>query len=1073
MFARAPLFLLLLLVLPIRFAAAQTPELEHFEKSVRPVFVRSCQGCHGAKLEHAGLRLDSRAALLKGGVSGPAVTPGDPQNSLLVQAIRHQRSKMPLGGAPLPAEQIQAIEQWVKSGAPWPQDANAAAAPKSIRERAREYWALQPVVKPSLPPVVRRDWARTPVDTFILAALEKAKLTPAVPADRATLLRRVTFDLTGLPPKPEELLAFEQDASPNAFGKVVDRLLRSPRYGEHWARHWMDLVRYAESHGSQGDFDLPYAWRYRDYLIRALNRDVPYDQLIREHLAGDLLATPRRNEEEHLNESVLGTAHLRMVEYGYVPVDALDDQFKVVDNQIDVISKAFQGLTVSCARCHDHKFDPITQKDFYALYGVLASSRHGQVVIDTPEHLNRHRDELTGLRTSVRGELARLWRTAKPDLSAELPPPAPPPAAPGKPPADPLKPDYGPLQLWRELKNTAAGEPFRAAWQQAVEKLQTDLAARREFNTKGGFRRIWNLTQPADYAAWFRSGNGLPAQPAAAGEFAIVAEGDRVVNGIYPAGAYSHLLSAKHSGVLQSPRFRIDSDSISIRALGGNLAWARVVVENYALGNGGIFPAVTLGDDTMRWLRFDTKYRRGAHAYIEFAVYEDRARLAGNGPTDGRSHFGAAEVVFHDGAAPPKEETSAVSLLLEGPAPESAAQLSERYLAVLRRCVEAWDAGRLSAEETAFLDFFVRNGLLPNSVKQAPAALSTLLSRYRKLESEVPTPRRVPGALAGTAFDQPLFVRGNHMQPGPPVPRRYLEALGGPECDSPRSGRKELAEAIASPANPLTARVMVNRIWHHLFGRGIVRTVDNFGRNGEKPSHPELLDYLAARFVEEGWSVKAMIRLLVSSSVYQLSSQASPAAARTDSGNVLLQHARWRRLPAESIRDSLLAVSGDLDPALYGPGIDVYYTGKTEGGGKVGPLDGARRRSVYQRIKRNAQNPFLEVFDAPKPTSTRGQRDSTNVPAQSLTMLNDPYVIEQASRWAGRIVADGGTSARDRVERMFRRALGRPATAAEVSASLAYLTASGRSEGELLADGGVWQDFAHSLFNLKEFLYLR
>ena len=1054
-------------------AVAQSPEFEHFEKNVRPVLVRSCQGCHGAKLEHAGLRLDSRAALLKGGVSGPAITPGDPQNSRLVQAIRHQRSKMPLGGTPLPADQIQAIEQWVKSGAPWPQDANAAATPKSIRERAKEYWALRPVVKPSLPPVVRRDWVRTPVDTFILAALEKAKLSPALPADRATLLRRVTFDLTGLPPKPEELLAFEKDPSPNAFAQVVERLLRSPRFGEHWARHWMDLVRYAESHGSQGDFDLPYAWRYRDYLIRALNHDVPYDQLIREHLAGDLIANPRRNAQEHINESTLGTAHLRMVEYGYVPVDALDDQFKVVDNQIDVISKAFQGLTVSCARCHDHKFDPITQKDFYALYGVLASSRHGQVVIDTPDHLNRHREELARLRTALRGELVRVWREAKPELSADLPPPPAPLPAPGKPAAEPPKPDYGPLALWRELKDTAAGEAFRTAWQGATKKLQTDLAARREFNAQGGFRRIWNLEQPVDYATWFRSGNGLPAQPSAAGEFFVIPEGDRMVNGIYPAGVYSHLLSAKHSGVLQSPRFRIDTDSISIRALGGNLAWARVVVENYALGNGGIFPALTLGDDTMRWLRFDTKYRRGAHAYIEFAVYEDRARLAGNGPIDGRSHFGAAEVVFHDGAAPPKEETSAVSLLLDGPAPESAAQLSERYTAILRRCVDAWSAGTLTAVEAAFLDFFVRHGLLPNTLKQMPASAAALISRYRTLEAEVPVPRRVPGTMAGTAFDQPLFLRGNHMQPGPTVPRRYLEALGSPDCESPQSGRQELAEAIASPANPLTARVMVNRIWHHLFGRGIVRTVDNFGRNGEKPTHPELLDYLAARFVEERWSIKAMIRLLVTSSVYQLSAQPSAAAAQTDSGNILLQHARWRRLTAESLRDSILAVTGDLDAKLYGPGIDVYYTGKTEGGGKVGPLDGARRRSVYQRIKRNAQNPLLEVFDAPKPTSTRGQRDSTNVPAQSLAMLNDPFVIEQASRWAERILADGGTSVRDRVQRMFLRALGRPATAAELTASLDYLASPGRSDAELLGQREVWRDFAHSLFNLKEFLYLR
>jgi hypothetical protein len=266
---------------------------------------------------------------------------------------------------------------------------------------------------------------------------------------------------------------------------------------------------------------------------------------------------------------------------------------------------------------------------------------------------------------------------------------------------------------------------------------------------------------------------------------------------------------------------------------------------------------------------------------------------------------------------------------------------------------------------------------------------------------------------------------------------------------------------------------MVNRIWHHLFGRGIVSTVDNFGRNGAKPTHPELLDYLASRFVEEGWSIKAMIRLLVTSNVYQLSSQPSAEAIRADSANILLQHARTRRLTAESIRDSILSISGELDTKMYGPGIEVYYTGKSEGGGKVGPLDGARRRSVYQRIRRNTQNPFLEVFDAPTPTSTRGQRDTTNVPAQSLTMLNDPFVIDQASKWASRIVADGGLSSRDRVERMFRRALGRSATSEEISASLDYLTSSGGEEAELLSSQQAWQDFAHSIFNLKEFLYLR
>ena len=329
-----------LLFLPVVLVASawgQSPDLEFFEKNVRPVLVEKCQGCHGPTTEHSGLRVDSRAALLKGGARGPSLVPGQPEGSLLLRAIRHEELKMPLGGK-LSPEQIRAFTTWIENGAAWPAEIAVRATTKSMQERAREYWAFQPVSKPTLPNVSQRDWPRTAIDFFVLSALEKSKLTPAAPADRPSLIRRVTFDLTGLPPKPEEVSAFLADPSPQAFEKVVDRLLQSPRFGEQWARHWMDLVRYSESHGSQGDFDLPFAWRYRDYLIRALNQDVPYDQLVREHLAGDLLAQPRINRDENVNESVIGTAHFRMVEYGYVPVDALDDQFKVVDNQIDVIS---------------------------------------------------------------------------------------------------------------------------------------------------------------------------------------------------------------------------------------------------------------------------------------------------------------------------------------------------------------------------------------------------------------------------------------------------------------------------------------------------------------------------------------------------------------------------------------------------------------------------------------------------------------------------------------------------------------------------------------------------------------
>jgi hypothetical protein len=388
--------------------------------------------------------------------------------------------------------------------------------------------------------------------------------------------------------------------------------------------------------------------------------------------------------------------------------------------------------------------------------------------------------------------------------------------------------------------------------------------------------------------------------------------------------------------------------------------------------------------------------------------------------------------------------------------------------------VQHWREGKLSDEELAFLDSFVRRDLLPASLPRLPQ-LKESVATYRRLEAEIPVPRRAPGVHEAAAFDQPLFVRGQITQPVEGVPRRFLEMFDDRPFPTELSGRLELAAKVASPANPLTARVMVNRVWHHLFGRGLVGTVDNFGRLGEKPTHPELLDYLAARFVEHGWSIKETIRFLVTSRAFQQTAVASDDARRIDPGNELLSHANVRRLEAEAIRDAVLATSGQLDPKMYGPGVNVYFVAKTEGGGPKGPLDGDRRRSIYQRIRRNAANPFLEAFDAPKPMSTRGKRDVTNVPAQSLTLLNDPFIIDQSVQWSKTLVTNGG-GADERVRAMFFRALGRAATAEELGSSRAFLNELAAEHsippGDLEQSERVWQDFAQSLFCLKEFIYV-
>lgn len=415
---------------PLAMAEPTAAQIEFFETRIRPVLVEQCYECHNStKNAEGGLALDQRSATLRGGDGGPIIVPGKPAESRLLAILRHEVDglKMPQGGAKLGPAVVADFEKWIANGAPDPrnkpptaEELSNATSWEAVFEKRKKWWSLQPVRRVEPPAVKHREWSEHPVDRFLLAKLEEHGLQPATRADKRTLLRRATFALTGLPPTPDEIQSFLADESPKAFEAVVDRLLNSPRFGERWARHWMDLIRYCESHGSQGDPELPNAYRYRDYLIRALNADVPYDQLVREHLAGDLLTEPRWNKTEQFNESAIGPAHLRMVELGFVPVDALDDQVKVVDNQIDVYSKAFLGLTASCARCHDHKFDAISQQDFYALYGIFASSRPGQVLIDSPELLHTHRDELRQLKQRIRDELAKAWLESAATLADRL-----------------------------------------------------------------------------------------------------------------------------------------------------------------------------------------------------------------------------------------------------------------------------------------------------------------------------------------------------------------------------------------------------------------------------------------------------------------------------------------------------------------------------------------------------------------------------------------------------------------------------------------------------------------------------
>ena len=1071
---------------PRSLAATTAEQLEFFETKVRPLLAENCYACHSAKIEipFAGLRLDSREAILQGGDSGPAIVPGSPAQSLVVKALQGEPVLMPPGGR-LPDAATKTLAEWIRMGAPWPEEhipAEEEAGGFDLAKRKRSHWAWQPVQQAGSPQVKKRQWPANPVDNFVLAKLEEHGLRPAPPADRRTLIRRLSYDLTGLPPLPDETAHFVRDDDPDAYDKLVRRLLDSERFGEHWARHWMDLVRYADSHGSEGDPAIPNAWHYRDYLIRSLNADVPYDQLIREHLAGDLIDEPRIGVGRSINESILGTAHLRLVELGYQPVDPWEERVKWTDNQIDVFSKAFLGLTVACARCHDHKFDAISQQDYYALFGVLHGARPTMRAVDAPRSLQLHFSRLRQLKDQIRARVADEWISGAASLPIRL----------GQADESAIRAaleeaacdEASPLHAWLEFGDLQ-GDRLREALEALRADWQSRIASRRAFNEEN-FQDIWDLSG-TDYGAWVGHGVGVSDKPSAPGEFRVALEGDAALKGIYPGGVYTHLLSSKHAGVMQSPRFKIDTDYISVQALGKDFGFARLIVENYSLPLGGIYgQRYSPRADTMRWWQFKTEFWKGFTGYIEFATREDATNFVLDSidsakdprpkrPTHGRSEIGAAAVAFHNGKHEPKSRIEPILYLLEAEPSGSAGSLEDVLAERLGAAATAWRNGTIDQQQAAFLDYFARRGLLPTSMDQIEG-VGELVAEYRRLESEIAVPQRFPGVVEESAPDHPLLLRGDPRKPADPVHRRFLEAIGGNRYTDPAAVRRQLAEDVTRADNPLTARVMANRIWQRIFGRGIVATPDNFGVLGDAPSHPELLDYVAARFVEQGWSIKRLVELLVTSRTYQMSSTASAKSLQRDPSNSLLQHMPVRRLEAEAIRDTLMAVSGQLDRSMYGP-PPASRNRYDEHEGPGSSIYGDDRRSVYQEIRRNRTNPFLEAFDQPTPSTTRGRRDVTNVPAQSLALMNSPFVLGSAHAW-GRRLADGeGHSAGSRVEYMYRKALGRPPAAEERRDAITFVTGlaeeEGASERAMLSDSGTWGRFAHTLFNLKEFLYVR
>lgn len=972
-------------------------QLDNFENKVRPILVRRCNECHAEGESEGGLSLRSRKSMIAGGETGPAVIPGDPENSLLVQALHYDDVYQMPPDSKLPDEEIKIIEDWIRDSASWPKHSDeevaVAAGGFDIEGRKKEHWCWQPVVAPKFPAATDGSNA---IDWFLEKSLTAKGLKPNGPAKRSSLLRRISFDLTGLPPSQELIQQFAIDETASKE-QVIDQLLDSPHFGERWARHWMDLSRYAETHGHEFDYPIHDAWRYRDYLIRAFNADVPYDQFVKEHLAGDLLENPRRNPDSGFNESVLATTFWFLGEATHGPVDSKEDEAKRIDNQIDVMCRSFIGLTVACARCHDHKFDAISTKDYYALSGFLQSSRRQKRVIDEDRKFENAVREIGSIRQKLDSASAKFM------------------------------------------------EKIATADDEDIAKKLTDVAAPRlrfhpeEFSAEAADGQS-NIEFPLDNEHWKLDGFAFSDSKK---QSLVVSDN---VQWAHPNTISSAANGTRFGGVAHSSTFEIKHKFIHIR-MKAKKTRVELVVDGFRMHefNAILFRGLIFKDvnhDDYQWLTIsgELNLHLGNRAWLEF-------RDSGDG------HFEVDRIVFSHDRKPPKDadqvfNATEIASLVSGPyANDVASWVLENNLEGL------FDAGDSAGE------------------------IRDLARQIRAIGKKLPPPAMAFTIAEGFPEDEHVFVRGNHKTPVAIAPRQFLTAIVAQDESLDRqhgSGRLHLAQQIVDPDNPLTSRVIVNRVWHHLFGRGIVRSVDNFGVLGEKPSHPELLDHLADEFVNNGWSVKQLIRKLMLTAAYARSSKPSPEAAEQDPDNVWLSRSNVRRLQGEAIRDSMFVASGRLDRKMFGPSIPVHITPFMNGRGrpkKSGALDSQGRRSIYISIRRNFLSPMMLAFDTPIPFNAIGMRSVSNVPAQALIMMNDPLVVQQANEFAKRVVANGSTI-EQRIEFAYLNTLARKPNETELEKSKGFINSQAR---RLKADADsekVWADFCHVLFNVKEFIWL-
>jgi hypothetical protein len=920
-------------------------ELEFFEKQVRPILVARCLKCHGGDDElQGGLRLDSMEAWLAGGDTGPALVAGKPDESLLIAAVRYEHDylEMPPDGK-LPDAEIAVLEDWVRCGAAGPTGVEAQR-PKQTGlsiEEGRKFWSYRPLAAPAIPA-----GAEHPIDALVLAKLQAVELKPNPPADRATLARRLYFDLHGLPPTIEQLDAFFNDQRPDAYQRLVEQLLASPHFGERWGRHWLDVARFGESLTLRG-FVLPEAWRYRDYVIEAFNADLPFYQFVREQIAGDLLAA---DDVEVRQRQIIATTFLTLGNTNLEEQDKRQLDMDVVDEQLDTLGKAILGQTIGCARCHDHKFDPIPTRDYYALAGILQNAQ----ILD---HAN-----------------VSQWK--------QVPLPLPP----------------------EQSQQLAAQQAQVAALQLQAKEIKATVAAL----DSGGSIAEFSRPQVLPVAQ-------LPG--------IVVDDSQAKQVGQWQASQWSKRYVG--AGYLHDIDQQKGEKSLTFTAELPHDGLYEVRFAYTASGNRATnVPITVFSADGEKTIKVNQQVPPTVDGYF-ISLGEYRFEEAGQcfvlvGTQNTNGHVIADAVQF---------------------LPVDSSPSTDRTQPLKSK------NDQLARERAKLAQVESRIKLLQQSLAERPQAMSVV--ERSKID------------------DCPVHIRGSVHALGEVVPRGFLQVVlldksPSPALPSGQSGRVELADWLTNADNPLASRVYVNRCWHWLFGAGLVRTTDNFGTTGELPSHPELLDHLAVQFVESGWSVKQLVRTIVLSQTYRQASTTADIGIQRDPENRWLWRMNRKRLEAECLRDAMLLVANRLDMQRGGPsfprGLATDYGFRSET---------LPRRSVYLPVFRNALPEIFEAFDFADPSMVVGVRNVSTVAPQALFLMNHSFVKQCAVDASRKLLSEPGDD-RARLDRAFRRILGRQPLPEEAELSLKFLASAGHNQ---LAAETAWAELVHGLFASLDFRY--